>query len=643
MTQDAPPSQTHVSTVTLGKEVGADTIGAPLISPQKHPDIGFDSTFLFTARLTAFFTPESLDGANFNGIGLFKKEPDSPAANPFPLSPYPASSMAEDKSVGEQHSRVEQECFIGLFWELYHPLMPILHKASFDKLFDSLWTSTQLREQRDSSPLPDIVVALGVQHAYGSQLENRLLSLRGINHQPNGDVSLAGITYFLRCREAIHGSSAPTSLTVIQCYALIVVYLLNASQYDTAYHLLGVAIRSAHSFGLHSEPKDSLLPLERELRKRAWWQLYILDIECSTGLGWPVAVQAGDITCSLPSDDDRLIGRLSDRAFHNSEERIGISQYFLQSVKRAVAISSINRATSWSKFCSTLAKCESEQDMETLESRAECLAKALDHLDHWRATLPKTLYNLRRSERPDASMSKEESSLALDPHLPSWLQRQRICLELAYHNALLILQRPFISFPRSLDTSNVKRSRTDEHARSSLQHSIIITIIIHDVLSDSDLLYGWYDILRYQWNSVVTMLGFVLANPLCSRAPGARQAMNVSLQVFDMFAPTHAFAMKAANLIRVLCSKLDDLIQQIKTGMKLSDNPANLPCTMRGPTAEDRMGPSVIDEASKPVAGVDGHDEFASADDDLRSWMNGLDSDSWLDYQNGLGNFLNDI
>ena len=131
----------------------------------------------------------------------------------------------------------------------------------------------------------------------------------------------------------------------------------------------------------------------------------------------------------------------------------------------------------------------------------------------------------------------------------------------------------------------------------------------------------------------MTIFAFILANPLCGRAPGARLTIKKILSVFEAFATTDALAARAKQVVLSLSSRLDDILERLSQEPK-SANLGKATLTDSVPsltTASSRVTPELSGLASRvsPIA-----------DDSLRSWISTLDYDVWKDYQDGLDSFL---
>ena len=566
---------------------------------------GLNRPNYFFAKIDAFFAGHrSTDGESF-------------ILGPFPTLPHSTTPARDGESVVNQPLSIDQHAyFLRLFREAYHPLLQVPNESEFRGLYDSLWQQG-LQEPHTRRALIDCMTALGMQYGYGAGLVSRILGLRLADRRVGGDISWAGFEYFCRCRNYVTQNMDRT-LAGMQCYALMVLYLMNASDFQTAYSMLGTAVRNAHGANLHREP-DEHIPAElRDMRRRVWWLLFTLDIRCSLQLRKPVAVQPSVITCALPGDTFSGID----------------SGYFIHAVKLAIALSNIDR------IISTYDMCAEASNIAALEHRAALLASSLEHLEQWRLELPPDLLSARREAQalnPSQAMSIAESPLVLEPGVPTTLHRQRVLLEVHYHNAYIMVQRPFICFPRDLSLGHFHQPQTDQHTRSALQHAVVMATIIHDVCSNSDALFGWPEILQPLWNATATIFAFILANPLCGRSPGARYTITKVLTVFEAFATTDSLAARAKEITRTLSSRLDETLA-ISGQWSYTTN-RGLPDVDEGLTANNVSNEMSPDPT--PLTATRTPNQIIALDDEsLHSWITTLDSDMWKEYQNGLDSFL---
>ena len=565
---------------------------------KRHEYYGLDRPIYSFAKIDEFFA-----GDRQTSTGTVTN------CEPFPILPNPTAPSTDAQSATEPLSTDQHAYFLRLFWEAYHPLIHVPGLSVFRALYDSLWQETAERREAQGA-LINCMTALGMQYGHGADLASRILELRGTGRQVTGDISWAGFEYFRRCRDYLT-LNADISLVGMQCYALMALYLLNASDFKSAYNMLGIAIRNAHAMNLHREPDEHTSPEQTDRHRRVWWLLFTLDVRCSLQIRKPVAVQASVTTCALPEDDGLGAG------------------YFTHAAKLAIAVDNIYRLTSLFDMYSEAS------NIAILEQRAATLSAALPHLERWRMELPPELLSPRRQRQssPSRSMSTAESPLLLEFGVPTTLHRQRVLLEVHYHNAYIMLQRPFICFPRDFNSGQLHQPQTDQHTRSALQHAIVMAIIIHGVCSNSDTLFGWPGLLQPLHNATVTIFAFILANPLCGRAPGARLTIKKILSVFEAFATTDAVAARAKQVVLSLSSRLDDILERLSQEPKS----ANL-----GKATLTESVPSLTTASSRETPELSGLASRVSpiADDSFRSWISTLDYDMSKDYQDGLDSFL---
>lgn len=196
-------------------------------------------------------------------------------------------------------------------------------------------------------------------------------------------------------------------------------------------------------------------------------------------------------------------------------------------------------------------------DFDLLENQAEFLQPYVKHLEMWTNGVPSALTTKRKDDgRPFAT---DGTALEIEQFAPLWLQRQRIILELLYHNLCTNIYRPFISFTPTPPPSS---SLAEEMALKCARHAIALTTITHHALSSTTILSGWHEAFQWQWNAAMTLVGFVLAHPQSPSTAAARNAIALSVSVFDIFGASFAVASSAASIVRNLVTKIDFLAKR---------------------------------------------------------------------------------
>ena len=146
-------------------------------------------------------------------------------------------------------------------------------------------------------------------------------------------------------------------------------------------------------------------------------------------------------------------------------------------------------------------------------------------------------------ERGWKAFSTDRSTLEVDPVVHQWLQRQRLLLELSYHNVVMNLYRPFIYLSTPPSSA---APLAEGNSISCLNRAIATTNIILQMLTSSDILNGWHEAYQFQWNATLSMIGFIFAYPVCPPTPSARKAINSVITIFDTFRTNFAIAASAS-------------------------------------------------------------------------------------------------
>jgi hypothetical protein len=197
-----------------------------------------------------------------------------------------------------------------------------------------------------------------------------------------------------------------------------------------------------------------------------------------------------------------------------------------------------------------------------LETLTAFLTEALRSIEAWAQNVPKALQTARRNS--GSPFSTDRSPLDIDLFAPLWLQRQRVLLKLLYHTTLTSLYRPFLRFT-PFSAHSVPLS--DSHAIGALNHAMAVTNMLHQTLSETDILAGWHQACQYQWTATLSLLGFAFANPVCPPTPSALRTMNSAILIFEAFGHSFAVARSAAAMTRELKARAEFLIASFRAGL----------------------------------------------------------------------------
>ena len=469
-------------------------------------------------------------------------------------------TYSESPTNGDYLTAIQEDYFLNLFWQSCHSIYQILDESEFKEHYKSLWATSGT--SRKPSALVDIVLALCMQ--YGIAFMPRS-SVSADSDVDSNDATIAGRWFYRRCQLLLNCELESPSISTLQCQIFSCVYLCNASFQNMAHSTLATAVRTAHILGLHLEPSLDLPQARRELHRRLWWTLYAVEIKTCMKLGRPWSAQLSQVTCSLPADDHDSALQ-SGSSFASIGPNATWLTYTIQSIKLQLATNAIYVSFyhKCAEILSTLEVRDLYSNPDSLEKCAAFLTADKTRLEHWLSSLPDALKTRRRGD--GVPFSTDRSTLEVELFAPAWLQRQRLLLELLYHNLSMNTYRPFINFLRSA----TETPESDSHAIFSVAHAQAMTQIMHQIFTATDILSGWHEAFQWQWNATLTLLGYILAYPLSPSTASARTYIDRSIEVFERLGKNFAQAASAANVTRNLVTKADYLVDKAQEGLTTS-------------------------------------------------------------------------
>lgn len=569
----------------------------------------------------------------------------------------------------ESLTRAQESRFLGLYWPSYNCIFPIIDEASFRRHYESLWTSAPNGKRpgpRKASPIVDIVMALSMQH--GMTLIPPQ-SGNSYNRSPpaepdisTNDPSIAGREYYSRCQASLTTELERPSISTVQCHVLSAIYLQNASFLNMAQNSLAIAIQLAYILGMNRQPSHDLTRCEQELRRRLWWAIFSLESKICIAQGRPSLIDTSHMTIGFPRDDKET-ERASTVHFgspHNDITWLSCQAYCVKLIAAARTLHA-----SFHKRYNDMMNTSGGDDLSgnpaALEELARFLLQKLQHhFESWAKNVPQGLIIERK--RDGTPLSADRSALKIDLATPQWLQRQRIVLELNYHDRFVTACRSFIQFSAPAKSTELDfvfatpQPIVESHCVRCASHAVECTSIIDQTLRETDLLTGWYDAYKFQWNAALALVGFCLAYPIHGQTTSVRRALDDAIGVFEHFGASMTLARSAASVMRDLAAKVDDFIRRAWVSTSLQNDSSNIGSLEIGmgtekektqednllePNAPDRVtnGDALAPEATSSIA--DGFtNEFPV---DLFNFSetqfldgNGSFTDLWSDFITGL-------
>jgi transcriptional regulatory protein GAL4 len=162
-----------------------------------------------------------------------------------------------------------EKAFIDSYFMNYHSGYPFVHEATFRSQYD-----------------------LKIPRPHGSAWQILLNTILALGAWCIGDDnSDLDISFYREARRHLGQASVfeEGNLTLVQALLLLSNYAQKRDKPNTGWNYLGLAVRTAISLGLHKEfPSWNITPLQREIRRRVWWGVYIFDSGAAKTFGRPM-------------------------------------------------------------------------------------------------------------------------------------------------------------------------------------------------------------------------------------------------------------------------------------------------------------------------------------------------------------------
>lgn len=168
--------------------------------------------------------------------------------------------------------RQQADSLLQCYWELFHPIYPVLHRPTFHDAYSQLWLPTEFLGFTTYSKVQDvvfysmlnIVLAIGCQRNEGLTVPER--------------EDLADEFYSRSVKLVSIDALDTSSLELVQLLILRGFYLLCTPHADRCWVIVGVALRIAQAIGLQlAKPTVASTQLNREMRRRVWYNCFLLD------------------------------------------------------------------------------------------------------------------------------------------------------------------------------------------------------------------------------------------------------------------------------------------------------------------------------------------------------------------------------
>jgi hypothetical protein len=425
-------------------------------------------------------------------------------------------------------------------------------EAEFESLFAKDWFNLVARQTVEGAMI-DGMTALGIQCSHAAGAGGRLLG------RVPDTARRSSIAYFKRCRDHLRGQGSHVSVDSIRCYILLALYQLQANRVEDAYYTVGLGVRRAHMSRLHLTPAASITTPDAVGRVRVWWLLSWLDLHCSMQLDQPTAVQRSAVTCPPPPDPQDDLA--SDSGWTPWRDFSPWQYLCCLSKLTAAVVEALDAVI-------TIRSLDEIDNSSHLEESADRLFQPMNRMEKWFASLPEPLVNPRERVLSNGSISApeiagssaampEKAPVALVLGVPDWLQRQRIMLELHYHNACVLLQRPYVLWQQSSELTG-RSGLIKYHAEQAIRHACFVLSILYSIYSKSDILDGLTMTLQFLWNAIITIAAQIFVHPYDPQTAPLSESLSNGLAILESLSRTNLEALHVYQVSYSVITQLQD-------------------------------------------------------------------------------------
>jgi proline utilization trans-activator len=225
--------------------------------------------------------------------GQQERESRSPDLSPYSASMGEGEPTSRKKTVLASFlpSREVADALVEAFFQQVHPNYLLFHRGTFQLRYESIWSPV-------ANHVPEIelgwICSIFMVFVFGAQ---------ALEHHDKQQAVCLKRRYLGLVQSRLHHLINTTSLVNIQALLLLQLLQHNSSERNASWMLLGCASRMAIALGMHREgATGGFDPVEKEVRRRVWWTLYMFEQNLSMMLGRPSAIDDVEVNVSIPNE-----------------------------------------------------------------------------------------------------------------------------------------------------------------------------------------------------------------------------------------------------------------------------------------------------------------------------------------------------
>ncbi|EWZ36404.1 hypothetical protein FOZG_10412 [Fusarium oxysporum Fo47] len=231
----------------------------------------------------------------------------------------PAADTAEHRGAKRYRTDAKEQCkdlavldlvpirsisdrYFQSFWDIVHPVYPILHIPTFMRFYNRLWEPGDVEDGSEATENPIMLATLNMVLAIGCRF----------THSPKtGNRAALADQFYQRARRLVPIDTLDeATLPVVQLLLLNALHLQSTMHSNRCWNMVGLATRVAQSLGLHTDARksSSTSQLEREMRRRVWYVCVTLDRLICTTFGRPSMLPCRSrVPLPITIDDEYLL------------------------------------------------------------------------------------------------------------------------------------------------------------------------------------------------------------------------------------------------------------------------------------------------------------------------------------------------
>ncbi|XWW94035.1 hypothetical protein V2A60_001977 [Cordyceps javanica] len=473
---------------------------------------GSSSAGSFTAQIKAAVDSRLGHSPKSHSVGA--QGPRNPQALPF------ATKRRYDPKNVLLPTRRLADDLMRTYWLYIDPLYPFLNRSNWQDRYSRLFAGEPL--DTDESVF---MASLNIVFALSTQLQE------GQDATVRNDTSQ---DYFQRAQALVDVTIwDPGSVEVVQYLLITSQYLQSTNSPHQTWMVVGLAVRTAQSLGLHlPETSAAKSPIsERELYRKLWHGCVLMDRMVALTHGRPAMISAELASCvplpALPEQDNQTIDGSTDVSFFvKSVELYEITQRLVETL-----------------YSTPTGRTQRVKPSQQAISDLANIVQIDGDMSEWEQSLPKQL---------------QQHTLGTIVARPS------IILRLRFLHARILLLRPILSLvclPQAATESDTERLANRLYKQCALEcfatARATIRIFFDHQVSDGTvgLLPAWWYRLYYLFSASTVLIAAKL-RPDVFPADDINQSWEQAIHVFETLQHVSESAQKCVTALRILSAKI---------------------------------------------------------------------------------------